>query len=597
MNVEPLSPTIGAEAGGCNLRALVHHQFAGLRRASARHQVLPLLLSLLLHGCGNGSGSAGGSSTIPVDLILHNAQVLTMAAVPEDPAPGSTDATVTAVAVTDGRIVAVGDESLPDRYQAVRSEDLQGRTLMPGFIDSHIHISGNPVHYIDLTEVESVAEIRELVARKASVVGSANWITGYGWSEDELEEQRRPERSDLDAAAPGHPVFLVRAGAHSAVSSSAALDLAGIDAGTPDPEGGTIERDPEGNLNGIIRERHEELVGHLVPPSSDEALRPSLIANLQALFASGITSIIQASDSIGHYREWQTVYAQHPGNLPRAAVQVTYEGQTAMAAFGMVSGAGDEFLRVGAIKIFADGGFTGPAAYTSKPYKGEDEYRGKLNMSESDLRALIMQAHEDGWQLGIHAIGDAAIALTVDYLIEALLTSPRADHRHYLNHFTVMPDAGTMADMARYGIAITQQPNFTYTLEGRYVANLDGERLETNNPLRTPMNHGIHTALSSDILPIGPLTGIHAAVTRKGMSGRVFGAGERLTVAEALRGYTTLGAWLTREESSKGVLAPGMLADMIVLSENPLLVDPDDILRIEVLKTYLGGRTVFEKSL
>jgi predicted amidohydrolase YtcJ len=268
-----------------------------------------------------------------------------------------------------------------------------------------------------------------------------------------------------------------------------------------------------------------------------------------------------------------------------------------MTAFGRTSGAGDEFLRVGAIKIFADGGFTGPAAYTSKPYKGEDEYRGKLNLSENDLRALIVQAHNDGWQLGIHAIGDAAIALTVDYLVEALNANPRPDHRHYLNHFTVMPDAGTMDDMAAYGIAITQQPNFTYTLEGRYVANLDGERLETNNPLRTPMRHGIHTAISSDILPIGPLTGIYAAITRKGMSGRVFGPGERLTVQEALRGYTTLGAWLTREESSKGALAPGMLADMIVLSENPLKVNPDDIMKIEVLKTYLGGRTVFEKSL
>lgn len=567
--------------------------------------VLSALLSLLLHACGSESVPAGdarpgnpsGSAATRVDLILHNAQVLTMAPVPEGTAVDANDITISAVAVTDGRIVAVGDESLPGRYQAARIEDLQGRTLMPGFIDSHIHISGNPVHYIDLTTVESVAQIRALVAEKASVVGPGNWITGYGWSEDELEEQRRPERSDLDAAAPGHPVFLVRAGAHSAVSSTAALDLAGIDAGTPDPEGGTIERDSEGNLNGIIRERHGELVGHLVPTSSDEALRPSLIANLQALFAQGITSIIQASDSIGHFSEWETVYAQHRGNLPRAAVQVAYEGQAAMAAFGKVSGAGDEFLRVGAIKIFADGGFTGPAAYTSKPYKGEDEYRGKLNMSESDLRSLIMQAHEDGWQLGIHAIGDAAIALTVDYLVEALTTSPRVDHRHYLNHFTVMPDTGTMEDMAVHGIAITQQPNFTYTLEGRYVANLDGERLETNNPLRTPMNHGIHTALSSDILPIGPLTGIYAAVTRKGMSGRVFGAGERLTVEEALRAYTTLGAWLTREESSKGAIAPGMLADMILLSENPLKVDPEDILKIEVLKTYLGGRSVFEKSL
>ena len=537
----------------------------------------------LLGACG--AEPAPESTVRHADLILHNARILTL----------ESDTTPSAIAVAGGRIIALGNESLLDDYRADTVHDLQGRTLMPGFIDSHIHISGNPAHYIDLSAVTSVAEIRTLVAAKAIEVGPGNWITGYGWSEDELEEQRKPGRLDLDSAAPGHPVFLVRAGAHSAVCSSAALDLAGIDATTPDPEGGIIERAPDGSLNGIIRERHQELVGHLIPESSDEALRPSLVANLRALFAKGITSIIQASDTIDHYAEWERIYAEHRGTLPRAAVQVAYEGHDRMAAFGRLSGAGDEHLRVGAVKIFADGGFTGPAAYTTKPYKGEDEYRGKLNMTETELASLIRQAHDDGWQLGIHAIGDAAIALTVEDLIAALEANPRPDHRHYLNHFTIMPDPETMVDMAAHGIAITQQPNFTYTLEGRYVANLDGERLETNNPLRTPMNHGIHVAISSDILPIGPIVGVYAAVTRRGMSGRVFGPGERLTVVEALRAYTTLGAYLTREESSKGTLAPGKLADMIVLSADPLQTEPDDLLTVEVLETYLGGDLVYQR--
>ena len=282
------------------------------------------------------------------------------------------------------------------------------------------------------------------------------------------------------------------------------------------------------------------------------------------------------------------------GRLPRAAVQVAYEDPETMRAFGRITGAGDEHLRLGAIKIFADGGFTGPAAYTSLPYKGEDEYRGKLNMSEQDLEALIRAAHNDGWQLGIHAIGDAAIDLTVTYLASALADNPRADHRHYLNHFTVMPKAETMTAMAAHGIAITQQPNFTYTLEGRYVANLDGQRLATNNPLRTPIDHAIHVAISSDILPIGPMTGIYAAVTRKGMSGQVYGEGEKLSRMEALRGYTTLGAYLTFEEDRKGTLEPGKLADMIVLSADPLTVPESAILNIDVLQTYLDGNLVYE---
>lgn len=551
------------------------------------------LLAWLLAGCS--PTDEGGASATPADtrsaataadVIFTNGHILTL---------DDDDTVASTLVVTGEKITAVGDASMAEDFSAPLVIDLAGRTLMPGFIDSHTHIYGRPPHYIDLTEVGSVAEIVSLVRAKADEVGPGNWITGYGWSEDELAEGRRPLIGDLDAAAPGHPVMLTRAGGHSAVFSSTALEIGGVDATTANPEGGIIERDASGALNGIIRER-QNLIGDLIPKTPPMDLQPSLIANLQALFAKGITSIIHANATLEIYPVWESAYAEQRDALPRASVQVLHEGPAAMAAFGKLTGDGDEHLRVGALKIFADGGFTGPAAYTSKPYKGEDEYRGKLNMTEAELHDLIIMAHEEGWQLGIHAIGDAAIMLTVDDLVEALNRSPREDHRHYLNHFTVMPDARTMDDMAAHGIAITQQPNFTYTLEGRYVANLDGERLETNNPLRTPMNHGIHVAISSDILPIGPWVGIYAAVTRKGMSGRVFGPGEAISRVEALKGYTSKGAWLTREENIKGMLVPGMLADMIVLSADPLSVPDEDLLRIETLETWLGGQRVFKKS-
>jgi len=543
--------------------------------------------SVLLAACNEPQGGlpagdpAAGAGA--VDLIVTNGHILTL---------DDGDRVVDTLVVDGDRIVAVGDASIADGYDADTTVDLRGRTVMPGFIDSHIHIEARPAHFIELGGTGSIEEIMQLVSDKAAAVGPGNWITGYGWSEDELAEGRKPTRQDLDAAAPGHPVILTRAGGHSAVVSSVALDLAGIDATTPDPDGGIIERDDQGELSGIIRER-QEIVGNLVPPTPRAELRPDLEARLEALFAKGITSIIQAQDTIDNYPEWEAVYAEARGRLPRAAVQLTYEGHDAMAAFGRRTGDGDEHLRVGAIKIFVDGGFTGPAAYTTKPYKGEDEYRGKLNMSESDLAALIRQAHGDGWQLGIHAIGDAAIQIAVRELVATLKAAPRPDHRHYLNHFTIMPDDDTMRAMAEYGIAITQQPNFTYTLEGRYVANLDGERLETNNPLRTPMDFGIHLAISSDILPIGPTVGLYAATTRRGMSGRVFGPGEKLTRLEALKGYTVQGAWLTWEENDKGTLEPGKLADFVVLSADPLTVADEDILTLKVLQTWLGGRQVY----
>ena len=455
-----------------------------------------LLLQLLACGPSGGEGE-------PADLILHGAKVVTL---------DSASSVHSAVAVRDGLILAVGDDTLLERYAAEETVDLEGQLLLPGFIDSHIHIDGEPVRYIPLEEVPSIAEIARRVASKAEELGPGEWITGYGWSEDDFEEGRKPTREDLDAAAPENPVVLTRAGAHSAVGNSLALELAGIDASTPDPEGGMIERDAAGEPTGIIRERHGLLL-QLVPPASNEELVVSLRRNLNRLFSFGITSIVEANEFVTTVPLWEEVYDGADVPLPRAKLQLLWSGADTMRAFGRKTGDGDEHLALGAVKVFVDGGFTGPSAYTKEPYRSGSQppgYRGKLNMSEVELERIVTEAHEAGWQLGIHAIGDAAIELTVDLLAQTLDASPREDHRHYLNHFTMMPAAATMETMAAYGIHITQQPNFTYTLEGRYREYLDGARLQHNNSLRSPMDHGVTVALSSDILPIGPMVGIYA---------------------------------------------------------------------------------------
>jgi predicted amidohydrolase YtcJ len=542
--------------------------------------LIPLLFCLLaVQGCETPE-----PDRIAVDLLLHSGNVLTL---------DDANRVASAIAVDGDRIVAVGNDELRDRYAAATSVDLAGATLMPGFIDTHVHIEGKPDWYIDLTKTRSIEQMRTQLMTMSDTLKPGSWITGYGWSEDELDEGRKPTIEDLDTAAPGHPIMLTRAGAHSAVFSSAAFALAGITEQTPDPEGGTIEKRADGSLNGIVRERHDALFADLLPPAPPAQLRASLARELQALFALGITSITQATGDIQSFGQWQEVYKQHRGALPRASVQLAYEGHSAMAASGLMTGMGDEHLQVGPIKIFADGGFTGPAAYTKEPYVGEETYRGKLNMSEHELRALIADAHNDGWQLGIHAIGDAAIELTVDALVNALQATPRADHRHYLNHFTVMPSDATMQTMAEHGIAITQQPNFAYTLEGRYATHLDGARLAHNNPMATPIKLGIHVAMSSDILPLGPGVGIYAATTRKGMSGKVYGPEEAISRLEALRAYTSRGAYLTRAENTKGQLKVGMLADFIVLATDPLRMEDSALLTLTPSATYLGGVQVW----
>ena len=550
-----------------------------------KYVVLLTSLLVFLSSCRpEQEATAVSVEKIAADLILNNGKIVSV---------DDTFSIHDTIVVSDGRVVELGDASLLDKYSATTVRDLQGKTLIPGFIDSHTHIRGRPRRYIELSEVGSIAEMQDLIRAKAAELGEGEWITGYGWSEDELAEGRKPLRGDLDIAAPNNPITFTRAGGHSAVVSTLALELANITDETPDPEGGVIERDENGVANGVIRER-QEIVGTLVPDSTYEELIASLEINLGDLLAKGITSITDASKRPDEYAMWEELYAKPGVNLPRSAIQFQWFEPEAIAELKARVGDGNEYLKIGPIKIFADGGFTGPAAFTKEPYLNQGDYRGYLNMPEEELVSLINEVHDAGWQMGIHAIGDAAIELVVDTLADALTRNPREDHRSYLNHFSMRPSDATMEKMAQHGIHITQQPNFTYTLEGRYVANLDGWRLEHNNPVRSPMDHGIHVAISSDILPIGPLVGIYAAVTRKGMSGRVFGADEAITIEEAIQGYTIKGAYLGFEEDIKGSLEPGKLADMIVLSKDILTVDAEEIMGIEIEQTYVGGNLVFQ---
>lgn len=527
-----------------------------------------------------------------VDLVLHNGKIFTA---------DQLLSTFSAVAVRDDRIVALGWDGLLDQYRAARTVDLDGKLVVPGFIDTHIHISGDPERWVDLAGLENMAELKARVTRKAERLGSGEWITGYGWSEDELAERRRPLRWDLDDAAPVNPVVLTRAGGHSSVANSLALEAAGLTPQTETPPGAIIEVDDQGRMNGILREGAQGLVRRFVPDPTSAELRDSFVQNLRNLLGLGITSLIQAGVGERGFANWEEVYTEFQGELPRAAVQVRVQGPAERAIetltrFGRKTGDGNEWLRVGPVKFFVDGGYTGAAAWTLEPYKGQPGYFGTGALIDADgMYRLSKAAHEMGWQMGFHTIGDAAIKMTVDAWSRVIEESPRVDHRHYLNHFTVRPPAETMQKMASHNIHIAQQPNFTYTLEGRYAEHLEGERYETNNPVRSPMSHGVFVALGSDILPIGPMVGLYAAVTRKGMSGAVVGPGEALTMPEAIVAYTRLAAYLTFEEDIKGSLEVGKLADMVVLSQDLLTIDPDRTMDTAVEMTILGGTVVYQR--
>jgi len=531
------------------------------------------------------------------DLILYNGKIVTV---------DDAFSIRAAIAIKDGRILAVGGNELRNRYSAARLLDLGGRTVIPGFFDTHIHLAGHSRRYIDLVETTSLAQLQQQVRDKAIELGPGEWITGGGWDEYHFKEQRKPLRSDLDAAAPDNPVVLTRAGGHSSVGNSKALQSADINKATPDPARGIIERDASGQPNGVIRER-SDLYTRLVPKDRPGDVRDSLLDNVRAQLKLGITSVIQAGASVdpgvvGSYAEWELLYRSHGAELPRASVQIGYPGEGSAGAaklkeFGRKTGDGDERLRVGSIgEMAADGGFTGPTAWVLEDYKGQPGFRGRAFFTPEQIYANIEAGHQMGWQFGIHAIGDASIVMTVDALDKALQKYPRSDHRHYLCHFTVLPPERTMQIMAQDKILIAQQPNFTYNLEGRYIETLEGRRLATNNAISTPIKQGIYMAFGSDNLPIGPMVGLYAAVTRKGESGKVYGREEAVSMKDALTMYTRNGAFLTREEKIKGTLEAGKLADMVVLPGDLLNLAPEKLLTLRVDMTIVGGRILHDQS-
>jgi predicted amidohydrolase YtcJ len=507
------------------------------------------------------------------------------------------------VVIDDGKILAVGGADLLKTYTAPKTIDLKGRLLIPGFNDAHTHIMSSPRSFVDVSSAKSIAELQTLVGDKTKTVEPGAWITGYGWSEVKMSDGRKPNRRDLDAAAPDNPVFLTREGSHAGLANSAALKIAGLDAKTPQPEVGELEKDAKGALTGVINEAAGLVMRH-VPPTPPDELVESLARNLNHQLSFGITSLTNATTGPEGYKTmWRRAYSESSLPLPRSTVQINPglragDPQAAvkrLEEFGLVTGAGDDRLKVGPLKIFVDGAFSGVGAFTKQPYRSDPKQFGALTAPIADIEIVSRAAHTMGWQFGFHTIGDAAIEQTVDMIDRILAGAPRADHRHYLNHFTVMPSQATMETMARDGIAIAQQPNFTYVLEGLFRTHLWDEALRSNNPVRTPLKMGIRMSFSSDIIPVGPLVGIYAAVTRKGVSGEVYGPEEGVDIKEALRLYTYGGAWLNFDDDIKGTIEPGKLADLVVLSENLLDAPPERILETKVDMTVLDGKVVYER--
>jgi predicted amidohydrolase YtcJ len=518
-----------------------------------------------------------------------------------------------AIGVADGRIVAVGSTSDVRALAGPQTQvlDLRGRTVLPGFYDAHVHV-GIQADAHDWNEVKTFEELARLLRAEADKVPPGTWIQGR-LKNEHFPEARLFKRRELDAVTPRHPVLLTR-GAHVMILNSAAIEAAMITKVSKPAPGGSVELDATGEPTGVLRESAAwRLVWPHVPrqdPTRASAEK-SLRETLDGLPALGITSINVAGVRPHELRHIQDLYDAKGQDLVRMTAQIRMSpGYDAFDDLGVAvkdtireieglgfhTGFGNDRLKIGAIKMSIDGGLTGQGQWTIDGYVNRPDFHGLVRIPEQPLYAVSKRAHELGWQLGIHAIGDAAIQMTVDVLSRVLDEAPRPNHRHYMHHVSVMPPAATLQKASQHQLLICSQPNFAYALSPFAVSSLAGQKLETNNPQMSLVRAGLKLGYGGDGMPLSPLVGLYAAVSRKGIDGRVYGPGEKMSLEDAIRAYTMGSAYLTFDEASRGSLEVGKLADMVVLGEDILTVDPERIKDLRVDKTIVGGRVLYSRE-
>lgn len=529
------------------------------------------------------------------DLIFVNGHLMTGSGQPSE---------ATAIAVRGGRIVAVGgdDAALAWRGPGVEVVDLRGRTLAPGFNDAHCHpmYLGFSLQQIDASTPpnRAIPDIVARVAERARELPPGTPILARGYDQARLAEDRHPTRHDLDPVSPEHPVLVVRACGHIGVANSRALQLAGIDRNTPDPEGGTIDRDEHGEPTGVVREAALSLVRETVPEPTVEQIKEALRLAGRQFLSVGVTSVAEAG--IRDNREMHA-YSDlaRAGELPVRTYLMMMIDETLepLSQLGIRTGFGDEWLRIGPAKIFLDGSIGGRTARMSQPYENEDDNLGLWMQEPSLMKAKLKAAHRAGFQCCAHAIGDAAIELLIQAFEEAQAEDPRPDPRHRIEHSSILrPDL--IERIRKLGAIPVPGTTFLYAFQRAYVQNLGYDRIRYAYAMRTFFDQGIVAPASTDapVVSTRAMTGIQTMVTRRSEEGTEIWPEERITLEEAVRAYTYNGAYASFEEGIKGTLEPGKLGDLVVLETDLRTVDPAALGDVEVDLTVLAGEVKYERA-
>ena len=533
------------------------------------------------------------------DLILDNATIITMD--PDRPRAGS-------LAISGARIVAVGDAGQFDGA-AAPAVDLGGRTVVPGFNDAHNHMAayGAALNEVPLHAgaVRSIEEIVAAIGERAATTPAGVWVFGTGYDDNKLAERRHPTRAELDTVSPDNPVLLNHTSGHFCVVNTAAMRLARIGE-VAVPEGGVVAVDADGQPTGLLEEQAQTLARALLHPRPVADLVANLGAASDQYLREGITSCQEAGVGgiLGTSEPLELAAYQQARRTGVLRVRVTLmpavetlhtsdhhadDAEPFALDLGLHSGFGDEWLKFGPVKIFADGSLIGRTAAMFDDFEGEPGNRGYFQMEEAKLHDLIFRAHRSGWQVATHAIGDRAVSSVLDAYAEAQRLVPRDDPRHRIEHCG-MCRADDVARIAALGVIPVPQARFISEI-GDGMARAVGDRRPDCYRQRSFLDAGVVVPGSSDrpVVNGAPLLGVHDLVNQQTGDGHPFNPHEALTPEEALRAYTLSSAYATFDEADKGSLDVGKLADLVVLDRDPTTIDPATIAETEVLATMVGG--------
>ena len=554
------------------------NRHVSLRRAG---RLASLLMAGALGGCGNPAA----------DLVLVGGTVWT----------GSPDQPLAeGIAVSGDTIVAVGSEEQirPRVGTETRVVELDGRFLMPGFIDTHTHFldGGFRLSSVDLRSADSREEFARRLSRYAEGLEDGEWILGGDW-DHEMWGGELPDREWIDAVTPRNPVFVTRLDWHMALANTRALELAGLDPDVSSPVGGEIVRNPAGRMTGVFKDEAMSLVSSHIPEPTEAQRDSALQAAIRHAVSLGVTGITD----MGSWGDLETyARAWRDGDLGlRVYAFVPLSTADSLARRVEAEGRGDDWLRIGGLKGFVDGSLGSGTALFEEPYSDEPDNTGLWVTPLEELREQVERAERAGLQVAIHAIGDRAIRHLLDLYAEVEREHGPRDRRFRVEHAQHL-GPGDAARFAELGVVAAMQPYHAID-DGRWAERRIGpDRARLTYAFRSLLGAGAVVAFGSDwtVAPLDPMLGIYAAATRRTLDGAHpdgWVADQKIDVESALRAYTSAAAFAGFMEDRTGTLAPGRLADLVVLDSNPLAAAPEDLRDIRVEMTIVGGREMYAR--